>query len=183
MSYKRFISVFSLVLLSSVFCRAEKTPVYHHFSTMVSQGKVTINSPTNTQARTELCTYTCTSGAVFGFDYFSGDGNKKISINYSAVDQVMTTTAIDSLAGLVIYYYYQNKPSAKVPDIELRLSRDSVRWSAPIEASNDGNGTINASFVPGRYYVRLTSKNGNRASVFAIRYSFGGCNCFLHIPE
>lgn len=173
-----------LLLLSPLICRAEKAPVTHNFQTLASTSKLAFFN-SNHVGKTDLCTYTCTSGSVFGLDFFSTpDYNKKVSINYSAADQVMTTTAIDSLAGLEISYYYQTSP-ARVPYIEVRLSRDSVHWSDPIvtDGMYDYAGRIRTNFVPGRYYVRLTSKNSNQASLFEIIYYFGGCNCFLYIPE
>lgn len=184
MSSIRFISVLSLFLLSSVFCRAEKTPVYEEFSSLGSGGLKL--SEDNHVAKTATCIYKCTSDAVFGFDFFNTPSeNKKVSINFSGADQVMTTSAIDSLAGLDLYYYYKTSPSVEVPHINVQLSRDSVHWTDPIES--DGmyttNGRVEASFVPGRYYVRLTNANSNKASIYAVRFSFGGCNCFLYIPE
>ena len=182
MSSIRFISVLSLFLLSSVFCRAEKTPVYEEFSSLGSGGMKL--SETNHVGKTATCIYKCTSDAVFGLDLFNSLGSQKISINFSGADQVMTTSAIDSLAGINLYYYYKTSP-LQVPHINVQLSRDSVHWTEPIEC--DGmyttNGRVEASFVPGRYYVRLTNANSNKASIYAVRFSFGGCNCFLYIPE
>lgn len=182
MSSIRFISVLSLFLLSSAICRAEKTPVYEEFSSLGSGGLKL--SEENHVAKTATCIYKCTSGAVFGFDFVDGISGK-ISINFSGADQVMTTSAIDSLAGLNLYYKYQTSPSVKVPHINVQLSRDSVHWTEPIECDGmySTNGRVEASFVPGRYYVRLTNANSNKASIYAVRFSFGGCNCFLYIPE
>ena len=182
MSSIRFISVLSLFLLSSAICRAEKTPVYEEFSSVGSGGLKL--SEENHVAKTATCIYKCTSDAVFWLDLFHSLGSQKISINFSGADQVMTTSAIDSLAGINLYYYYKTSP-LQVPHINVQLSRDSVHWTDPIES--DGmyttNGRVEASFVPGRYYVRLTNANSNKASIYAVRFSFGGCNCFLYIPE
>ena len=181
MSSIRFISVFSLVLLSSAICRAEKTPVYEEFSSL-GVGNIVFSESYHV-AKTATCIYKCTSDAVFGLDFFNTPSeNKKVSINFSGADQVMTTSAIDSLAGINLYYYYK---TLQVPHINVQLSRDSVHWTEPIECDGmySTNGRVEASFVPGRYYVRLTNANSNKASIYAVRFSFGGCNCFLYIPE
>ena len=183
----RFISVLSLFLLSSALCRAEKSPVTENFASLAATGDLAFYS-TNHIAKTDLAYYTCTSGAVFGLDVVNTPTeNKKISINFSGSDQVMTTSAIEDLAGLSIYYYYRTSPSVQIPSLELRLSRDSVHWSNPIELSESTSASNTrraaADFVPGTYFVRLTSKNSYAASVYEFRYSFGECNCFLYIPE
>lgn len=182
MSSIRFISVLSLFLLSSAICRAEKTPVYEEFSSL-GVGNIVFSESYHV-AKTATCIYKCTSDAVFGLDLFNSLGSQKISINFSGADQVMTTSAIDSLAGINLYYYYKTSP-LQVPHINVQLSRDSVHWTEPIECDGmySTNGRVEASFVPGRYYVRLTNANSNKASIYAVRFSFGGCNCFLYIPE
>ena len=136
-------------------------------------------------AKTSLLTYTCSGGAVFGLDFVSSTGYQKISINYSGRNQIMTTTAIENLSGIEIFYYYKTKDNKKqLPDFALTLSYDSIHWSVPMPAGTSSvAGANNYSFVPGKYFVRLTNLNSNSASVFKIVYYFGeSCNCFLYIP-
>lgn len=179
----RFISVLSLFLLSSVFCRAEKDPVQHVFHTKEGCPELVYRDD-NHVAKTDLVKYyTCRNGAEFGLDLVNSPSVKKISINFSGNGQMMTTSAIDSLAGLNFYYFYRTDQN---PNIELRLSRDSVHWSSPIDLvvnSSSNTRRVETSFVPGRYFVRLTSKNSHVASIFEMWYYFGGCNCFMYIPE
>lgn len=165
--------------LSSAICRAEKSPVTHEFSAMSSPSQIQYLE-TNHVAKTELLNYKCTSGAVFGMDH---EFESQISIKLLDENHVVTTTAVDSLAGVELYFYPSNQSGS---NIQLQLSRDSIHWSAPIVS--DGmyttNGHVNATFTPGRYYVRLTNTSSTKPrSIWWVKYTFGGCNCFLYIPE
>lgn len=96
-------------------------------------------------------------------------------------DDFVTTSAIDSLAGIKVWHYSSGTAARQV---KLQLSRDSIHWSSYIEPDGMyGNGSFQAEFVPGRYFVRLTLTNSTPVSLYKIQYSFGACNCFLYIPE
>lgn len=164
--------------LSPAFCRAEKSPVIHNFhSDSADPAKLTFANSYHT-AITPLLTYNCIGGAVFGLDVVSK--SKMICMNLQSSGDTVTTTAVDSLAVVDIYHY----PSgSKCENIQVRLSRDSVHWTAPMDAEYQ-NGRIWLRVVPGKYFVRIYNTTSTKTSIYEIRYSFGGCgNCFLYIPE
>lgn len=132
------------------------------------------------KAKTPELWYNCTSGATFGLD---NANPQRICINLTNENHVVTTSALDSLSGVQIWYSPNMISTSS--DLRLQLSRDSIHWSDTIPA-NRSHGWFAASFVPGRYYVRLTNtpSNKNRSlSIFEIWYSFGDCNCMMYIPE
>ena len=154
----------------------------HNFDTLNSKSQIQFYDTWH-KAKTPELWYSCTGGSTFGLDIFNSVGYQRVSINLTGVNHVVTTSALDSLSGVQIWYL-PNKISTS-SDLRLQLSRDSVHWSDTIPATRS-YGSFAASFVPGRYYVRLTNNplNTNRnLSIFEIWYSFGDCNCMMYIPE
>ena len=169
-----------LSILCTVFSYADKSPVTHYFNTMFPSAglSVSLDSKTGT---TDLLTYSCTNRAEFGYEPISAAGSREVAILFPSKGAMMTTTAVDSLARVIITYYYVK---SKNPSIELRLSRDSIHWTDPLTPDvGSSPGYAEYNFVPGRYYVRLTSSNSYAAYIVQMSYSFGWCNCFLYIPE
>ncbi len=181
----RFLLV-CLIALSPVLGRAENEYIEHEFHSMPGRSEIEFSNAYRT-AKTHLLTYTCSGGAVFGLDLVNNNfANKQISINYSGQNQVMTTTAIEELSGIDIFYYYKtaNNGNKQLPDFALTLSYDSIHWSSPISNEASTPGVAYYDFVPGKYFVRLENFNNYSASVFKIIYHFGeSCNCFIYIPE
>ena len=178
-----------LFILSPAPCRAENDPVEHIFDNMFGRSEIQFTDSYHT-AKTSLVTYSCSDGAVFWVDLFNAFGNQKIAINFSAKEQVVTTTAIENLAGIEISYFYQRTPKEQIPHISVTLSYDSIYWPSPIvtDGMYTTPGLISTSFIPGKYYVRLTNTNSNSASIYQITYYFldplSGCpNCFIYRPE
>ena len=175
------LSLPALFALCPLFVFADREPEVHIFQTLTSTGKIVYKNDNKTGV-TDLLTYTCT-GSEFGEDFFSSSSLKKISINFGSKNAMVTTTAVDSVERVIVNYLYDSDPKKRPPVIELRLSRDSVHWTDPIEPTSSSLGNYEFNFVPGRYFIRLTSKNSYKASITSLRYSFGWCNCFLYIPE
>lgn len=175
----RRISVLVLFVLCAMMSYADKDPVEHDFNALITASKIAFTNK-NTTAETALLTYTCAgTNARFYQDFFNPDGKKLITINFQGSNDRVTTTAVDSLAEIFVYY----DDEGSVHTFELRLSRDSVHWTDPIDPYNSVDGLVKYSFVPGRYHVRLTNTANNKTSIFKLTYSFGWCNCFLYIPE
>ena len=183
MNFFRTIPVFVLFSLCAAYSYADRAAVTHNFSSLIDAGKLEYKNSYKTGI-TSLLTYTCSNGAEFGLDPFNALGYKEHSINLQNTNEFVTTTVVDSLAGIQLQYL---KRSGYAPSIELRLSRDSVHWSDPIDATSTTSGSTSGGytydFVPGRYFVRLTSKSDNDVSITQLKYFFGWCNCFLYIPE
>lgn len=174
----RRISVLVLSVLCAVFSYADKDPVVHDFNELNGAGKISYAN-SNKKGTIGSFTYTCTgSTAEFYLDLIR---NTRIAINLKGSNDMVTTTAVDSLAGIIMYY----DDDRSVPTVELRLSRDSVHWTDPIpyDPSNFIDGLVEYNFVPGRYFVRITNTASNKTSILKFTYSFGWCNCFLYIPE
>lgn len=173
----------AFLFLCPALCRAEKPDVTHNFHNDAPDATKLKFYDDNHVGVTPLLTYTCSGGAEFGQDLFSSSGSKKVSINLSGINQFVTTSAVDDLSDLDIIFYPVDK---SLSNLELRLSYDSIHWSSPIDANYSIKGHVKASFLPGRYYVRLTNTSSaaaNRASLIEITYSFSdGCNCFMYIP-
>ena len=170
------------MLLSPAICMAQRNPVRHTFHSD-SQGGVRLTfSADYKQGYTSLLTYTCSHNAVFGT--YTVGYTPTICINLPEKDDFVTTTAVDSLRGVTIGFY-QN--TDRRHDVKLQLSRDSIHWSDSIvsDLMYNSAGSIRASFVPGRYYVRIQNSTIKKkeVSLWYIEYLFGDCNCVLYIPE
>lgn len=164
------------MLLSPAIGRAEKPSVTHNFhSDSVDPAKLTFANSYHTGI-TPLLTYTCTGGAVFGLDAVSKSNT--ICMNLGASGNTVTTTAADSIAVIDIYHF----PVSKCENIKIQLSRDSVHWTDYMDPEY-GNGEIWLRTIPGKYHIRITNTTSTKVSIREIRYSFGGCDCFLYIPE
>ena len=175
-------SVLFILLLCPAFCWAQKERLVHNFDSLNAKSQLRFTN-SNRTAKTPELWYNCTGGATFGLDIFNSVGYQRVSINLTNENHVVTTSALDSLSGIQIWYL-PNKISTS-SDLRLQLSRDSIHWSDTIPA-NRSYGSFAASFVPGRYYVRLTNNSSNtnrQLSIFEIWYSFGDCNCMMYIPE
>ena len=163
---------------------AAKDNVTHIFHEMSNPSEIAFTNY-NRHAETALCSYQCSgTNAEFYRDLVY---NSRISINLPGSERYVTTSAIDSLAGLQIRYYHV---AGEDPKLRLTLSRDSVIWSAPIAFTDTTNldtkqRNITATFTPGRYYVRISNTVGTRkVSIDRLVYSFGDCpNCFMYIEE
>ena len=154
----------------------------HNFDTLNANSQIQFYDTWH-KAKTPELWYNCTSGATFGLDIFNSVGYQRVSINLTGVNHVVTTSALDSLSGVQIWYLPDKISTSS--NLRLQISRDSIHWSDTIPANRFG-GRFAASFVPGRYYVRLTNTSSNtnrRLSIFEIWYSFGDCNCMMYIPE
>ncbi len=167
------ISLPVLFSLCAVFAYADRGTEVHSFKTM---GDLVLSGDYKT-GTTNLLTYTCTSGAEFALDHVYGT---TLSIVMAKYVGTVTTTAVDSVARVSVHYFYK---TGEIPTIELRISRDGVHWTDPIEATSSSAGGCEFNFVPGRYYIRLTNPSKYKASINRIDYAFGWCNCFLYIPE
>ena len=167
------------MLLSPVYCRAEKPSETHNFQSVSTDPAELKFSNSNQTGTTPLLTYTCTGGAVFGPDLINPSGSKVIAINLASSGNTVTTTAVDSLAVMDICHY---PSSSKCENIKVQLSRDSVHWTGPMEAEYS-KGRIWLRFIPGKYFVRFTNTSSTKVSIYQIEYSFDGCDCFLYIPE
>ena len=174
-------SVLFILLLCPAFCWAQRERLVHNFDTLNAKSQIQFYDTWH-KAKTPELWYNCTGGATFGLDIMNANP-RRICINLTNENHVVTTSALDSLSGIKIWYLPINSIASS--DIRLQLSRDSVHWSDTIPA-NRSYGSFAASFVPGRYYVRLTnnpSKTNRYLSIYEIWYSFGDCNCMMYIPE
>lgn len=172
------------ILLSPAVCRAQRDPIRHNFHSMSGDAtKLKFENAYKTGV-TPLLTYTCSNNATFGTYTDKITGLFKVSLNLPGKDDFVTTTAVDSLRGLQILFYPETE---KRPNIKLYLSRDSIHWSDSIvsDLMYNSAGSIRASFVPGRYYVRIKNSTIKKkpVSLWYIEYLFGDCNCVLYIPE
>lgn len=153
----------------------------HNFDTLNAKSQIQFYDTWHIAKTPELW-YNCTGGATFGLDIINVSP-RRICINLTNENHVVTTSALDSLSGVQIWYLPDMISTSS--NLRLQLSRDSIHWSDTIPA-NRLRGSFAASFVPGRYYVRLTNTSSNtnrRLSIFEIWYSFGDCNCMMYIPE
>lgn len=175
-------SVLFILLLCPAFCWAQRGRLEHNFDTLSAKSQITFYDTWHIVKTPELW-YKCTGGATFGLDILK-TSPRRICINLTGANHVVTTSALDSLSGVQIWYLPGNDISLS-SNIRLQLSRDSIHWSDTIPISRN-KGKFAASFVPGRYYVRLTnipSKYTKQLSIFEIWYSLGDCNCMMYIPE
>ena len=174
--------IMGLFLLRPATCMAQRSPVTHNFHKDSPYAEKLRFANGNKTGITPLLTYTCSSNAVFGT--YTVGYTPTICINLPGNGDFVTTTAVDSLRGVTIGFY-QN--TDRRHDVKLQLSRDSIHWSDSIVSDFMYNtkGSIRATFVPGRYYVRIKNSTIKKkaVSLWYIEYLFGDCNCVLYIPE
>lgn len=171
------------MLLSPAICMAQRNPVTHNFHEDSPYAEKLRFANGNKTGVTPLLTYTCSNNATFGTYTDKITWLSKVCLNLPGTDDFVTTTAVDSLRGLQILFYPETE---KRPNIKLYLSRDSIHWSDSIvsDLMYNSAGWIRATFVPGRYYVRLVNAVRNKSTYLRqITYTFGDCNCVLYIPE
>lgn len=170
------------MLLSPAICMAQRNPVRHTFHSDSGDPSKLRFANGNKTGITPLLTYTCSNNAVF--ETYTVGYTPTICINLPGKDDFVTTTAVDSLRGVTIGFYPNTD---KRHDVKLQLSRDSIHWSDSIvsDLMYNSAGSIRASFVPGRYYVRIKNSTIKKkpVSLWYIEYLFGDCNCVLYIPE
>lgn len=170
------------MLLSPAICMAQRNPVRHTFHSDSGDPSKLRFANGNKTGVTPLLTYTCSKNAVFGT--YPVGYTPTICINLSEKDDFVTTTAVDSLRGVTIGFYQKTD---RRHDVKLQLSRDSIHWSDSIvsDLMYNSAGLIRATFVPGRYYVRIKNSTikKEQVSLWYIEYLFGDCNCVLYIPE
>lgn len=166
------------MLLSPAIGRAERQSVTHDFNSDAAYPAKLKFSNSNLTGTTPLLTYTCSGGATFGKDLINSNDYKVIAINLASSGSTVTTTAADSIAVIDIYHF----PASKCENIKIQLSRDSVHWTDYMDPEYR-NGQIWLRTIPGKYHIRITNTTSTKVSIHEIRYSFGGCDCFLYIPE
>ena len=170
------------MLLSPAICMAQRNPVTHNFHNDSGDPSKLRFANGNKTGITPLLTYTCSNNAVF--ETYKVVYTPTICINLPGKDDFVTTTAVDSLRGVTIGFYPNTD---RRHDVKLQLSRDSIHWSDSIvsDLMYNSAGSIRATFVPGRYYVRIknTTIKKKAVSLWYIEYLFGDCNCVLYIPE
>lgn len=174
--------IMGLLLLSPALGWAQRSPVTHNFHSDSRDLSKLRFANGNKTGITPLLTYTCSNNAVF--DTYTVVYTPTICINLPGKDDFVTTTAVDSLRGVTIGFYPNTD---RRHDVKLQLSRDSIHWSDSIVSDLMYNwpGSIRATFVPGRYYVRIKNSTIKKkpVSLWYIEYLFGDCNCVLYIPE
>ncbi len=172
------------MLLSPAICMAQRNPVRHTFHSDSGDPSKLRFANGNKTGVTPLLTYTCSNNATFGTYTDKITGLSIVSLNLPGKDDFVTTTAVDSLRGVTIGFYPNTD---KRHDVKLQLSRDSIHWSDSIvsDLMYNSAGSIRATFVPGRYYVRIKNSTIKKkpVSLWYIEYLFGDCNCVLYIPE
>ena len=173
----RYISVLCLLLLSSVYCRAEIEAIAHNFQEL-SGGNITFNTPSNTVGTTtDGIVYTCSSGAAFSASTNSGN---QIAIFLEASGAQVVTTQIANLDSVRIYY----APTA-TKSMTVSVSRDGSAWN-DLVITQPTYG-IKAAKIPSPndYYVRIKRSSDN-VYIKEIRFYYidlSGCpSCFLYKP-
>lgn len=176
--------IMGLLLLSPALGWAQRSPVTHNFHKDSPYAEKLRFANGNKTGITPLLTYTCSNNATFGTYTDKITGLSKVSLNLPGNGDFVTTTAVDSLRGVTIGFYPNTD---KRHDVKLQLSRDSIHWSDSIvsDLMYNSAGLIRATFVPGRYYVRIKNSTIKKkaVSLWYIEYLFGDCNCVLYIPE
>lgn len=174
--------IMGLLLLSPALGWAQRSPVRHTFHSDSRDPSKLRFANGNKTGITPFLTYTCSNDAVFGT--YEVGYTPTICINLPRNGDFVTTTAVDSLRGVTIGFYPDTE---KRHDVKLQLSRDSVHWSDSIvsDLMYNSKTSISASFVPGRYYVRIKNSTIKKkpVSLWYIEYLFGDCNCVMYIPE
>ena len=177
-------SVFYITLclftLSSAYCRAERRKVKQNFEDMYRSvpAKLTLEDSQKTGV-TDSVTYTCTSGARFSANYEKT--GSKLAIFLESAGAQVTTTVIENLDSLCIYY----APNAK-KEMIVSIKEGEGEWTeVPVVQRQNGLSTVQMPRA-GDYSVRI-ARGDNNVYIKEIDYFYidlSECpNCFLYKPE
>ena len=169
--------------LSPAICRAEKLSVSQNFNTLAGNGGISFNSPSNTIGTTDFVTYTCSGGA--NFDWGTKTDNK-IAIFLEDENEQVSTSAIENLDSLEIYYVPAKSPK-KTVDMTISIKQGEGEWRE-VETIDKNNGmrTVKMPRV-GDYQVRIVRKESDDAYIKEIHFIYidlSDCpGCFFYKPE
>ena len=177
MSKKRYcISLICLLMLCTTIYGVEIVTTTHNFHAMSSDKTQIEFSEKNTVAKTPLLTYTCKKGAKFAADQNKTYGN--ISIFMEESNAAVTTTVIEKLKRVNIYYY----PSAKYDKshIAVTISADGSNWQ-PATAEYIG-GMVRIDLPEtGDYALKIQRASGSNFYIHTMEYTTEKCNCFRYV--
>lgn len=165
-----------LLVLCTTICHAETITTTHNFRAMSGDSTQIQYSINNTVAKTELLTYTCTNVAKFAANPNKTHGN--ISIFMEKSNATVTTTVIEKLKRVNIYYY----PSAKYDKshIAVSISVDGSNWQPATAEYISGMVRIDLPET-GDYALKIQRASGSNFYIYTMEYTTEKCNCFRYV--
>ena len=176
--------ILALLVLSSVFCRAEDSICTQEINTMVVKGRLVFESG-NKVGKTDFVTYTCrgTKDATFG-----NAGGGIVALMLPNNGDSVVTSRITNLKQVQIGYT-DNKNGTPdylgiTPSMQIKVSEDSVAWTNLTSTATHRSGSATVLLPnPGDYYISV--KNTNSSKQIYIRtfeYTIQHCNCYQYHP-
>ena len=176
--------ILALLVLSSVFCRAEDTICTQEINTMVGKGTLVFESG-NKVGKTDLVTYTCRgSGATFG-----NAGGGIVALMLPNNGDSVVTSRITNLKQVQIRYT-DNKSgtpdylSGIVPTMQIKVSEDSLVWTNLTSSATHSAGIATVLLPdPGDYYISVRNTGSSKPIyIRTFEYTIQRCNCYQYHP-
>ena len=182
--FRRLSIIFTLIVLSSVFCRAEDSIHTQSINSMFSAGTLVIPKPYKV-GTTAFVTYTISGSDDAKFWTYGGTD---IAICLPKNGDFVTTTKITNLERVWFTY----SPSADylydvfpaTPTMQILVSNDSTEWSNIASGATHSSSSADVLLPSaGDYYVRIKNTGSSKPIYIRVmNYTTQHCNCFRYQP-
>ena len=178
--FRRLSIIFTLMVLSSVICRAGDSIHVQNIHGMYDAKTLTVTN-SNKVGVTDFVTYTITGGTNTKFAAYSG----VICICLPDNGDFVTTTKITNLKRVWFTYYPSTDYlSGAYPTMQILVSKDSTVWSN-IASSATHSASSADVLLPsvGDYFVRIKNTGSSKQIyINVMNYTTQHCNCFRYQP-
>ena len=179
--FRRLSLIFTLMVLSSVICRAGDSIHTQSIHGMYDAKTLTVTN-SNKVGVTDFVTYTIT-GANKNSKFGAYGG--VICICLLENGDFVTTTKITNLKRVWFTYYPSTDYlSGAYPSMQILVSKDSTAWSNIATSATHSKGSADVLLPSaGDYFVRIKNTGSSKPMyINVMNYTTQHCNCFRYQP-
>lgn len=177
--FRRLSLIFTLMVLSSVICRAGDSIHTQSIHGMYDAKTLTVTN-SNKVGVTDFVTYTITGGKNTKFGAYGG----VICICLPDNGDFVTTTKITNLKRVWFTYYPSVDYLVSSPSMQILVSKDSTVWSNIATSATHSKGSADVLLPSaGDYFVRIKNTGSSKQIyINVMNYTTQHCNCFRYQP-
>ena len=178
--FRRLSLIFTLMVLSSVICRAGDSIHTQSIHGMYDAKTLTVTN-SNKVGVTDFVTYTITGGKNTKFGAYGG----VICICLPDNGDFVTTTKITNLKRVWFTYLPSSDYlSGAYPTMQILVSKDSTVWSNIASGATHSSSSADVLLPSaGDYYVRIKNTGSSKPIYIRVmNYTTQHCNCFRYQP-
>lgn len=179
--FRRLSIIFTLMVLSSVICRAGDSIHVQNIHGMFDAKTLTVTN-SNKVGVTDFVTYTITGGKNTKF----GAYGRVICICLPDNGDFVTTTKITNLKRVQTLYEPADKDylNGAYPTMQILFSKDSVDWSDLASIATHSKASADVTLPSaGDYFVRVKNTGSSKPIYIRVmEYATQHCNCFRYQP-